>query len=115
MFRFLITSIFVLLAGATCFGQSPKDLLAQADKLYSKKDYKKALEIYLSLLDTNPDDATYNLKVGLTYLYSETKSKAAQYIGKAYRLNPGINEDIDYHLGIAFQNTNEFQKAIEHF
>jgi len=97
------------------YSQSPKDLLAQADKLYSKKDYKKALEIYLDLLNTNPDDANYNLKVGLTYLYSETKSKAAQYISKAYRLNPGVNDDIDYHLGIAFQNTNEFLKAIEHF
>ena len=97
------------------YGQSTKEMQAQADKLYSKKDYKKALEIYLSLLNTNPDDAAVNMKIGLCYLYSETKSKAAQYISKAYRLNPNINEDIDYHLGMAFQNTNEFLKAIEHF
>lgn len=95
--------------------QSMQDLVSQADKFYSKKDYKKALELYLRALESNPDDASVNLKIGLSYLYSETKSKAARYISKAYRLNPSINDEIDYHLGVAFQNTNEFLKAIEHF
>jgi len=112
---FFITTILFLCAAATGYSQSSKEILAQADKFYGKKDYNKALEIYLSQLSNNPDDAAINLKVGLCYLYSETKSKAAQYISKAYRFNPTINEDIDYHLGLAFQNTNEFQKAIEHF
>jgi len=115
MLRSFIVAMFVLLLVNASYGQSAKDMMAQADKLYGKKDYKKALDIYLELLNGNPDDANYNLKVGLCYLYSETKSKAAQYISKAYRFNPSINEDIDYHLGIAFQNTNEFLKAIEHF
>lgn len=115
MIRFF--SVLILFAHLTTYSsaQSVKDLVAQGDKHYSKKEYKKALEIYLQALDSNPDDAAINLKTGMAYLYSETKSKAARYISKAYRLNPNINEDIDYHLGIAFQNTNEFLKAIEHF
>ncbi len=56
-----------------------------------------------------------NFKLGLAYLYSDTKSKAAAYIDKAYRLNPSVNPKIDYYLGIAFQNTNEVKKAIQHF
>src|SRR6187551_277143 len=115
MFRFSIAAFSVLLVVISSYGQSTKEILAQADKLYGKKDYKKAQEIYLNLLNNNPDDASINMKIGLCYLYSETKSKAAKYISKAYRLNPTINEDIDYHLGMAFQNTNEFLKAIEHF
>ncbi|HEY3404058.1 MAG TPA: OmpA family protein [Ohtaekwangia sp.] len=115
MLRFFITAIGVFFLAHFSYGQSAKDIMAQGDKFYSKKEYKKALEIYLGLLNENPDDASINLKIGLSYLYSETKSKAAQYISKAYRLNPTINEDIDYHLGMAFQNTNEFLKAIEHF
>lgn len=97
------------------YAQSVKELVAQGDKLYDKKAYQKAVAVYLQALDVNPDDASLNLKVGLSYLYSETKSKAAKYISKAYRLNPSINDQIDYHLGVAFQNTNEFKKAIEHF
>lgn len=89
--------------------------MAAGDKYYGKKDYKNALASFLAAQEINPDDASLNFKIGLTYLYSETKSKAASYIDKAYRLNPAVNPDIDYHLGCAFQNTNDFQKAIEHF
>lgn len=112
-------SLYVFLFGFFLIGlahaQSVKDQVASGDRYYGKKEYKKALEIYLKALESNPDDASINLKVGLTYLYSETKSKAARYISKAYRLNPTINDEINYHLGIAFQNTNEFLKAIDHF
>lgn len=111
--------IFIILTcvffGVVGYAQSVKELVELGDKFYGKKDYKKALETYLNALNSNPDDASINLKVGLSYLYSETKSKAAKFISKAYRLNPTINDQIDYHLGLAFQNTNEFIKAIEHF
>ncbi len=99
----------------SAFSQDQKALIATGDKFYAKKDYKNALASFLAAQEINPDDALLNFKIGLTYLYSETKSKAASYIDKAYRLNPAVNPDIDYHLGIAFQNTNEFKKAIEHF
>ncbi|HMG90927.1 MAG TPA: OmpA family protein, partial [Chryseolinea sp.] len=95
--------------------QDVKSLITAGDKYYGKKDYKNPMSSYMAAFEMNPDDALVNFKIGLTYLYSETKSKAASYIDKAYRLNPAVNPDIDYHLGIAFQNTNEFKKAIEHF
>lgn len=111
---FLLTAALCSLL-FTGYGQDLKTLIANGDKFYSKKDYKHALESFLAAQELNPDDASLNFKIGLTYLYSETKSKAASYIDKAYRLNPAVNPDIDYHLGLAFQNTNEFKKAIEHF
>ena len=114
MRNFLLT-VALLLIFFRGFSQDQKALIAAGDKFYSKKDYKHALEQFLAAQALNPDDASLNFKIGLTYLYSETKSKAASYIDKAYRLNPAVNPDIDYHLGIAFQNTNEFKKAIEHF
>ncbi|HEX6892589.1 MAG TPA: OmpA family protein [Chryseolinea sp.] len=112
--HFLTAALFIL---CTHFGyaQDVKSLVAAGDKYYGKKDYKNAMSSYMAAFEMNPDDALVNFKIGLTYLYSETKSKAASYIDKAYRLNPAVNPDIDYHLGIAFQNTNEFKKAIEHF
>lgn len=112
--HFLFTTLFALHA-VLLLAQPTTGLVAEADKLYGKKQYQKAIDLYLEALNANPDDASLNLKAGLSYLYSETKSKAAKYISKAYRLNPKINDEIDYHLGIAFQNTNEFMKAIEHF
>ncbi len=114
MDKYFLT-VLIFLAGNIGFCQDQKTLIATGDKYYSKKDYKNALATFLAAQEFNPDDASLNFKIGLTYLYSETKSKAASYIDKAYRLNPAVNPDIDYHLGIAFQNTNEFKKAIEHF
>lgn len=110
-----ILTVILIFFAVTVFAQDQKALIATGDKLYSKKDYKNAMASYLAAQEINPDDAYLNFKIGLTYLYSETKSKAATYIDKAYRLNPAVNPDIDYHLGIAFQNTNSFNKAIEHF
>ena len=115
MYRFTITGLLFFLCTLAGFSQSVRELMAEGDKYYGKKQYKKAIDVYLQALNINPDDATLNLQTGLSYLYSETKSKAARYISKAYRLNPSINDQIDYHLGVAFQNTNEFTKAIEHF
>lgn len=105
----------ILLPVVSVQSQSLKELIANGDKLVSKKNYKGAIEAYLSAIQINPDDAQLNFKLGVAYLYSDTKSKAASYIDKAYRLNPNIDNRIDYHLGIAFQNTNNFKKAIEHF
>ena len=114
MDKYIIT-VCLILCSFVVLAQDQKSLIAEGDKFYSKKDYKKALATYLAAQEINPDDAYLNFKIGLTYLYSETKSKAATYIDKAYRLNPAVNPDIDYHLGIAFQNTNSFKLAIEHF
>lgn len=115
MSRLFSVFVILLFMAVLSHAQSVAEMVSQADKLYDKKQYKKAVELYLNALSINPDDAALNLKTGMAYLYSETKSKAAKYISKAYRLNPTINDEIDYHLGIAFQNTNEFTKAIEHF
>jgi outer membrane protein OmpA-like peptidoglycan-associated protein/tetratricopeptide (TPR) repeat protein len=115
MVKFVLVIFFSLLFSIETLSQSVKDLIAQGDQHYGKKQYKKAIDLYLQALNINPDDASLNLQTGLSYLSSETKSKAARYISKAYRLNPNINDQIDYHLGVAFQNTNEFVKAIEHF
>src|SRR5687768_1177157 len=109
---FIVSLSLIVVAS---YSQSLKELVANGDKLVGKKNYKGAIEAYLSAIQINPDDAQLNFKLGLAYLYSDTKSKAASYIDKAYRLNPNIDNRIDYHLGIAFQNTNNFKKAIEHF
>jgi outer membrane protein OmpA-like peptidoglycan-associated protein len=115
MDKHFLAAAFLILLAHFGYAQDVKSLIAAGDKAYGKKDYKNAMSSYMAAFELNPDDALVNFKIGLTYLYSETKSKAASYIDKAYRLNPAVNPDIDYHLGIAFQNTNEFKKAIEHF
>ena len=76
-----------LLASFGTFGQTVKELMAEGDKWHGKKKYKDAIAVYKRAMEINPDDALLNFKLGLSYLYSDTKSKAASFIDKAYRLN----------------------------
>jgi outer membrane protein OmpA-like peptidoglycan-associated protein len=107
--------ITLLSALSFTYGQTIKDYISAGDSHYARKNYKGAIEAYLKALEINPDEAQLNFKLGLSYLNSDTKSKAATYIDKAYKLNPNIDTRIDYHLGVAFRNTNDFSRAIEHF
>ncbi len=111
--QFLI-SLFIFIT-LSAFGQSAKDLIDKGDRLYVKKNYGDALQVYLPACDTKGDDALLNLKVGMCYLYSETKWKAAIYLEKAYRLDPKVDIDIDYHLGMAYQQNHQYSKAIVHY
>lgn len=115
MVKQVLLSFIFLCVSFGLQAQTIKQYVEAGDKYHSRKNYKEAIESFKKALELNPDDASVNFKLGLSYLYSDTKSKAASFIDKAYRLNPNIDNRIDYHLGIAFQNTNDFKKAIEHF
>jgi outer membrane protein OmpA-like peptidoglycan-associated protein/tetratricopeptide (TPR) repeat protein len=95
--------------------QNVKAYIEDGDRYLTKKNYQDAIQAFQKALDINPDDALVNFKLGSAYLYSDTKSKAAYFIDKAYRLNPYIDNKMDYNLGIALQNTNNFKQAIKHF
>jgi outer membrane protein OmpA-like peptidoglycan-associated protein/tetratricopeptide (TPR) repeat protein len=107
--------VFLLFISFSCFSQSLKEWVGKGDEFYARKKYSNAIQAFHQALQLNPDDAAVNFKLGLAYLYSDTKSKAANYIDKAYRLNPAIDNRIDYYLGIAFQNINDFKSAMGHF
>lgn len=113
--KILSASILGILLVGSSYAQNAKALIAEGDRHYSKKKYKEAIQSFQQALDINPDDAEVNFKIGSAYLYSDTKSKAAFFIDKAYKLNPYIDDKIDYNLGLAFQNTNNFRQAIKHF
>jgi len=110
-------SLFVFLVclgtSVASFGQASKDLIDKGDRLFAKKDYSNALQTYLSA--ANGDDPDLNFKIGLCYLYSETKSKAVSYLESAYRAKPNVDLDIDYHLGMAYQNDHQYAKAKLHY
>jgi outer membrane protein OmpA-like peptidoglycan-associated protein len=97
------------------YSQSLKDLLEKGDRLYARKDFVEALEVFNQAVTMSPDDAQANFKLGMTYLYTETKSKAVPYLEKAHGINPNVDEDFDYHMGLAYQYSHQYGKAKRHF
>lgn len=61
---------------------------------------------------TNPE---LNYNIGVCYLNSDSKEKAAKYLQEAYKLNNEVNEDICYQIGLCYQYESEFLKAIKMF
>lgn len=95
--------------------QTLKDYLAKGDRFYMRKDYKNALVHYLEALHLDADDAQTNLRVGLSYINSENYRDAVGYLEKAYQLNPAIDPHIDYHLAMAYQEDQQYAKAVDHY
>ncbi len=104
---------FILVKPAS--SQDVKSLMAKADRAFNRKDYGNALESYLQVLKARPDDALTHFKAGVCLLQSNRKSDALGHLETAYKLKPDVDQDIDYHLGLAYQNNHQFSKAIEHF
>lgn len=101
-------ALFCISIALSAFGQVDK-----GDRLLAKKDYDNAVKAYLSSGAT--DDADVSFKLGLCYLYTETKAKSLPYLEKAFRAKPNVDEDIEYYLGMAYQNNHEYGKAKEHY
>jgi outer membrane protein OmpA-like peptidoglycan-associated protein/tetratricopeptide (TPR) repeat protein len=104
------TLILVVLVAGSLYAQVDK-----GDRLYAKKDYENALKAYLDASGGSSDDPLLNFKIGVSYLYTEKKSLAVPFLEKAYRIKPEVDEDIDYHLGMAYQNDHQYAKARDHF
>jgi tetratricopeptide (TPR) repeat protein len=108
-----LTSILLVLS-ISVHAQNSKAIVEKGDRFFSRKDYENALASYSEAIKLNPDDPAINFRLGLCYLHTEKKGKSLAYLEKAYAAKPDIDLDIDYHLGLAYQASYNFSKAILH-
>lgn len=86
----------------------------EADELFLDEVYASALPIYLKLNILKPENPEINYKIGICYLNSATKGKAAAFLLKAQSIDKKHEfEDINYYLGVAYHYGLELDKAIE--
>ncbi|MCU0383193.1 MAG: hypothetical protein MUF68_03930 [Cyclobacteriaceae bacterium] len=115
IFTYLLLGFFALaLQPSFSQGNTTKRLDA-ANKLYARQEYNQALAIYFKLLEENPNDAKVLLKIGLCYLSSAPKFQSLTYLDRAYKINPDVDADIHYYLGLSNQLNFNFKKAGKNF
>jgi outer membrane protein OmpA-like peptidoglycan-associated protein/tetratricopeptide (TPR) repeat protein len=86
------------------------------DYLTRKITYREALTLFFKANKFNPNNAELNYKLGRCYLMSTVyKDECIPHFLKALKLNPSVAPDIQYHLGIGYHLTMEFDKAIAAF
>ncbi|MBR2431270.1 tetratricopeptide repeat protein [bacterium] len=81
--------------------------LADASKSYEGKEYKKALEKYLSI---NPATEDSLLGVAASYQALENFDKAIEYYKKAENINPK-NAEIPYYIGYLYSELQKWTDA----
>lgn len=92
--------------------------LKYGDTYYSMNQpgaYRMALSEYLKSYEYNQHNPELNYKIGACYLYSTEKTKAIDFLQKAYKAKPGVASDINFLLGWAFQLNYEFVEAIKYY
>src|SRR5687767_13018843 len=94
-----------------------KKLVRHGDKFYYLHDrgYLIALEYYLEAYKSHPNSAILNYKIADCYLHTLYKYKALPYAKKAEELDPKAVFDMDYIIGMAYHQVEDFDQAIYHY
>jgi outer membrane protein OmpA-like peptidoglycan-associated protein/tetratricopeptide (TPR) repeat protein len=106
---------FLMIVTLTTYSQSAKEFLKKGGQQYKAKDYENALKTYKEGLKLHPDDAKLNLQTGLTYLSMPNKKESLTYLQTAFTLNPTVDPDIYYYLGLSYQSNRQYKSAEEFF
>ncbi|HRD37673.1 MAG TPA: hypothetical protein PLC65_03495, partial [Bacteroidia bacterium] len=79
--------------------------------------YMAALPYYLKAQAFNPNNDKVNFMIAVCYLSknSHERTRAYEYVMKAYQLNPNVDKKIKFYLGAAYQLQSEWDKAITEF
>ena len=111
-----IVSLLVCLCFVvTGYAQSTKEILKTGLQQYEAKDYGNALRTYKAGLKAHPKNAQLNFRTGLTYLSLPNKTESLRYLQTAFTINPKVDENIYYYLGVSYQCNRQFEKAREFF
>ncbi|UII30013.1 OmpA family protein [Fulvivirga ulvae] len=74
-------------------------------------DYHRAAINFQKAIRQKPGNAKATYRLGLAYLAGNDKKEALKYIEKVYKLNPRIDSEVEYYLGMAYQYHHRFNDA----
>jgi TolA-binding protein len=115
-----LTALEEKLNEATSIPESKPELLAEAEKLMGKRNYKQARRLYRTYESRYPGDAQLadvKFKIGLSY-FSERDYKSS--LGEFYRIiqdfqTSAVVPDALYYSGLAFAKLGQCANAIAYF
>ena len=91
-----------------------KEIFENASEAISKSDFKKAIDYYKLILETEPENDTAYLFLGLTYRRIGKLEEAKKSYKKVIELKPNL-ADPYYNLGNIFYSLNKLDEAKENY
>lgn len=99
------------------FEKGQEYLAAGNEAIYAVLDpgnnFFAALKEFEKAYDFNPKSALLNFYMGNAYLYTNEKYKAKKYLDAAFKLNPEVDDFMDFYRGMAEQLDMNFGEAIK--
>lgn len=111
----IVAALILVFFGLTCYAQSSKEFLKKGRQQYDDKNYEEALKTFKEGAQLHPKDAHLNFYTGLTYLSLPNRAESLRYLQTAFTLNPSVNANLYYYLGLSYQYNRQFEKAQEFF
>jgi len=119
-YRLLVSKILFLgyfTIGIIILGlaQNEKRYIKDGDAAAQNGDHKTALNLYLQAYKLNQTNASLNNKIGVEYLKSDYPHKCLSFFESAYKIDPKVDKDILFNLGVAYQENHRFEEASEYY
>ena len=111
----LYSLLLLILLSVPALAQSPKKLLKMGDKELKDGYVNQAISYYQQADSIVPGNILINLRLGAAYLESDLKHRALPYLEKAYALDPYVDVNIEYMMGLAHQYNYHFGDARKHY
>ncbi|MDN5214607.1 OmpA family protein [Fulvivirgaceae bacterium BMA12] len=96
-------------------GQGYKKLIKKGDKFYQKGYFDEAAEHYKRASDIIGGNVAIDYRLGMAYLEGSFKHEAMTYLKKVFDEFPEYNPDLEFYLAQAYQFSNNFEKALDHY
>jgi adenylate cyclase len=78
-----------------------------------KRQHEEAIKAGERAIELNPNGAEAHANLAIILIYSDKIELAIKLLKRAFRLNPIPQSYFYSHLGIAYQNNGQYEKAIE--
>lgn len=79
------------------------------------ENFKQAIQEYSKAQKFNPNNADLNFKLGNCYLYTNEKYNALNFLETAKKLDPEVDDFLDFYLGMSYQLEMKWSDAIKHY
>ncbi|MCF8369681.1 MAG: hypothetical protein K9G76_11630 [Bacteroidales bacterium] len=91
-----------------------EEIIAKAENLFEAKSYQEAMPLFAQLVSVHPENGEYNYKFGVCTLFGNRtdRRRPIRYLNNALK-TMGDNPELNYHLGIAYYQNEEFANAMK--
>jgi tetratricopeptide (TPR) repeat protein len=110
--RSFLTGILMLFISIVAFASSEK--MQQANTAYQQKEYKKAIQLYESLVAEGLESTSLYYNLGCAYFQENNLASSLLYFERAARLDPS-NEDVQHNLHVVNSRLEDTIQAVPDF